>query len=324
VTSIADFVEASREAATSSPSASLSISPAGLTIRINLAGSTLIDQLQPGLLTGEGEPVAELHAFDSAGTGVAPPSPPWPTEAFKGERSEIAGFNDPPQLATYDQEYATLSFYDEDAAAGVQWFRDAGSIPPWEGGAPLRNLIRWALAPHGAHMIHAASVGGALITGPGGAGKSTTSLACALAGLPFTSDDFSVITTNSVPTAHACFAYAKATPETYELLPALEQFATAAQKDWRGKSRLKIASRITRSQEISAIVLLARAEKTGKPRKLDPPEALRRISAGNLTLMPGATSRTLAALAELVAQLPAYELAVGPDVAAIPEAIAAL
>jgi hypothetical protein len=326
VTTIEDFVAAARDAADAVPTEVVEIAPAGVPLRIHLTGRAVIDELTGPLLLAEApaEPVAEFRVFDSAESGVMPPAPPWPPSAFQGHRGEIAGFNDYPQLATYDHEYATLSFYDADANAGVQWFRDASKMAPWEGGSTVRHLIRWALSPHDANMVHAAAVGGALICGPSGAGKSTTALACALAGLPFTSDDLVITTIEDGPVAHAIYANARATKQTHALIPELDSTIPAESLDWRGKSRHPMGDRLVRSQALSVVVLPEQAQRSGPPRELSPADALRLVSAGNVQLMPGATTSTLSALTELLDVLPAYALPIGPDLAGAPEAIADL
>ena len=283
------------------------------------------DELLPSLLPAEnptGAPRERFFAFDTAESGIEPLDPPWDWSAFEKTHKTIAGYTEPPQLAVYEAEFSTLYFYDADAHAGVQWAADATRMSPGEGGATMRHFFRWALGAFGVNLIHAAAVGGALICGPSGAGKSTTSLVCALAGLPFTSDDYSLLSLeNGEPRAHALYAYAKATPESLELVPEIADFAAAARRDWRGKLRLEVADRITRSQPISCVVIPVRAERSGWPDRLAPREALRRIVAANLLIFPGATRRTLTAVTELVRSVPVYELPIGPDIEGIPAAI---
>lgn len=327
MTSVPDFVAAAEAARERAPGACVDVAAGDLRVRVELIGEDVIAMLKRGLLACDDvspDPAARIYAFESAASGVMPPKPPWPAQSFEGPRQEIPGFTDPPQLAVYDIEHATLAYYDERANAGVQWFRDGSQMAPGEGGAPLRNLLRWSMGAHGAHMLHLATAGGVLIGGPGGAGKSTTSLNCALAGLGFTSDDFSVVTLGDRPVSHAVYSCIKVTDAALELLPALANFGEAAGLDWRGKHRIDLRSRITRSQEVRAIVLPVRAERTGAPVPLAPAEALRRLTGGSMTVMTGAMQRSLAALRELLERLPAYTLEVGPDLERIPQAIAEL
>lgn len=327
MTSIIDFVAAAESARERVPVEAFEVRAGETRVRVELIGDEVIARLKRGLIVSDelaAEPAARLYAFESAASGVIPPRPPWPPESFEGPHPEVRGYTEPPELAFYDIEHATLSYYDERAAAGVQWFRDGARMTPGEGGEPLRNLLRWSLGANGAHMLHLATVGGVLIGGPSGAGKSTTSLICALAGLDFTSDDQSVITLGERIVSHGIFSCVKATDTSLALVPELADFGEAIGLDWRGKHRFDLRSRIVRSQEVRAIVLPQIAERTGELVPLAPGEALRRLTGASLPAMSCAMERTLAALRELVERLPAYTLAVGSDFGRIPEVIGEL
>jgi hypothetical protein len=332
-----DFVtrlaEVARAAAAEGPVRTLSLRPAGVPVRVQLAGAGLIERLAPGLLEGsigpEEQPAVELWAFDGAGTGLTAPSPSWGPQDYL-QREEIAGWTRPPRLASYSTDYATLSVADTDAGLGVQWLRDAAAMAPWEGGAPLRSLLRWTLARHGAHLLHAAAVGteagGVLLLGSGGAGKSTSALACLQAGMALVSDDYTLVRLGgSVPTAHPAFAIAKAGLASLELLGSgLDARAAGARLDWRGKRRLPIADVVCEALALRAVVLPRVAQRTGVAVPFDGREALRSVAGSTLLQLPGDSATTLAVLRELLSTLPVYTLEVGPDVAAIPEAIGAL
>ncbi len=327
MSSITDFVAAAEAARARAIRESLDVAVGELRVRVELIGAEVVARLRRGLLVSEdlaADPVARLLAFESAESGVAPPGPPWPVANFKPGRPEITGFTEPPQLAVYDLPHSSLAYYDERVDTGVQWFRDASRMSPGEAGEPLRNLLRWSLGAHGAHMLHLAAVGGLLIGGPSGAGKSTTALNCALAGLEFTSDDQSVITLGERTLAHGVFSCVKATDTGLGLLPGLADFGEPAGRDWRGKHRFDLTARITRSQEVHAIVFPELAGRTGELVPLAQTEALRKLIGASLPAMSCAMDRSLAALRELVDRLPAYTLEVGPDIESIPDLIGEL
>jgi hypothetical protein len=328
---IDDFIAAAGLAASKLPARVIELAPAGIRVRVNLIGERVGEALAGGLLAAEpgaagpgAAPAIELDVFDSAESGVRPPKPPWPAATFDSQRHEIAGYTEPPELALFDIDHGTLSYFDARAGRGVQWFRDARSMSSGEGGSPLRNLLRWSLAAHDVYLLHLAAAGGVLFGGIGGAGKSTSSLTCALAGLPFTSDDFSAVTLGARPEAHAVYAYVKATQATLGLLPELAEFGPLAGLDWRGKQRIDMTAKITPSQEVFAIVLPELAERTGELVELSQAEAMRRVTSGSLAVMQCDVQRSLTALRELVELLPAFKLPVGPDVEAIPAALAPL
>jgi hypothetical protein len=328
------LVDVARAAVADGPARTLALSPAGVPVRVHLAGAELIDRLAPGMLEGSIEgadvPVIDLWAFDGAGTGRAAPPPPWGPQDYL-QREEIAGWTRPPHLASYSTDYSTLSVADTASGRGVQWLRDASAMAPWEGGAPLRSILRWTLERHGVHLIHAAAVGngadGVLLLGSGGAGKSTTALACLQAGMALVADDYTLVRPGSPPTAHPAFAIAKAAPASLELLGGGEDLATravGARVDWRGKLRLPIADVVCPSLALRAIVLPRVARRTGTPVPFSGREALRSVAVSTLLQLPGDSATTLSVLRELLTALPVYALDVGPDVAAIPEAIGEL
>jgi hypothetical protein len=329
---VARLADVARAAVADGPARTLTLRPAGVPVRVHLAGAELIDRLAPGMLEesiGGDDPAIELWAFDRAGSGRAAPPPPW-TPGDYLQREEIAGWTRPPHLASYSTDYATLSVADTAAGLGVQWLRDASAMAPWEGGAPLRSILRWTLERHGIHLIHAAAVGngadGVLLLGSGGAGKSTTALACLQAGMALVADDYTLIRPGAPPTAHPAFAIAKAGPAALKLLGGggLDARAVGARVDWRGKLRLPIADVVCPSLALRAIVLPRVARRTGIPVPFSGREALRAIAVSTLLQLPGDSAATLTVLRELLAMLPVYSLEVGPDVAAIPEAIGAL
>jgi hypothetical protein len=326
------LVEVARAAAADGPARTLTLRPAGVPVCVHLAGAELIDRLAPGMLEASIEggeaPAIDLWAFDAAGTGRAAPPPPWGPQDYL-QREEIVGWTRPPHVASYSTDYATLSVADTAAGLGVQWLRDASAMAPWEGGAPLRSILRWTLERHGVHLIHAAAVGsgadGVLLLGSGGAGKSTTALACLQAGMALVADDYTLVRPGSPPTAHPAFAIAKAAPTSLALLGNdLHTRAVGARVDWRGKLRLPIADVVCPSLALRAVVLPRVARHTGTPVLFNGREALRSVAVSTLLQLPGDSATTLSVLRELLMTLPVYALDVGPDVDAIPEAIGEL
>lgn len=303
------------------------LAPGGVPVTAHLAGAALTAVLAPSLLAdpvADAEPAAVLHAFDTAGSGVPIPAPPWRGDDYL-RRDEIRGLTAGDLLGAFDVAHTTLCLYDAVSATGVLWARDAAGMAPWEPGSPLRNLLRWALAPHGRYLLHAAAVGtpagrGVLLCGPGGAGKSTTALAFLAAGLPFVADDYCLVRTDR-PRAYPLYGVAKADATTLRLVDGLTDRADRARQDWRGKWRLPIADRVAAQLDLDAVVLPRVAERTGRLRPLPARDALTRILPSTLFQLPAASAVTLAALTALLEQLPVFELEVGPDVTAIPDRI---
>lgn len=301
------------------------LAPGGVPITAQIAGTALAARLTPALLgrpaPATESPAATLHAFDTAGSGVPMPPPPWRGDDYL-RRDEIRGLTAGDLLGSYDRAHATLCLYDATEATGVLWARDAERMAPWEPGSPLRSLLRWVLAAHDLHLLHAAAVGtpagrGVLLCGPGGAGKSTTALAFLAAGLPFVADDYCLVRTDR-PQAMPVYGVAKADAATLRLVGGLRDRAERAEQDWRGKWRLPVEDLVAPYVDLDAIVLPRVAERTGHLRPLPPREALTRILPATIFQLPAASATTLQALTGLFERLPVFELEVGPDVASIP------
>lgn len=307
----------------------LDLAPGGVGVRVHLVGERVAAELAPGLLKARvaQQPVIELWSFDHASSGVVPPPAPWAQDAYR-HREEIAGWTEPPVFASFDTAHATLCAADTRAAVGVQWARDAASYAPWEGGAPLRYLLRWLLAEHGLHLVHGAVVGtgrgGVLLVGKAGSGKSTSSLACIDGGMRFVSDDYFLLSAGPEPVAYPLFTVAKADDNAIGLLGSIAERAPGAARDWRGKYRLPVADLIVDSLPLRAIVLPRRTDKTGSPIPGGGREALKEIVTSSLSQLPGASSATLAALKPAFDPLPCFELPVGPDLEQIPRALTRL
>lgn len=322
----AGFVERLRVAAAAfdDRAATVDMTLGGIGVRARVAGESLAEALVPSLLPSAAaiEPEIELRAVDGAATAAVVPALPWQPADYL-QRDEVRGWTEPPLLAAFTIVHAAVAVADTDAAIGVQWFRDAADLAPWEGGAPLRSLLHWNLARRGLHMLHAAAVdtgaGGVLVAGPGGSGKSTSALAALGQGMRFVGDDYVLVRAGTVPTAHPLYAIVKADERSLTLLPQFADRAQGAAVDWRGKLRLPIADLVCDRIELAAIVLPRVADATGEPRRVGRRAALRTLVPSMLFQLPGDARTTLAALGALIGRLPVFALDVGPDVQRIPE-----
>lgn len=155
--------------------------------------ATLSDALAGGVDPDERSPGRArltIHSLEAPCTTVMLPSPV--TE------DELAGRVAPRELAdtrwrlTWDAHAGVVRCYDRDTSTGI--YVTASRPEAWEYGAPFRAFLHWAAAKRGAVMVHASTVvgagGAALVVGPGGTGKSTTSLVGVEAGLGTVGDDY--------------------------------------------------------------------------------------------------------------------------------------
>jgi len=99
--------------------------------------------------------------------------------------------------------------FDPRGQMGLQLFGNMIDLPPWDVGAPCRILLNFAALSRGRSLVHAATLSmmdeGVLIVGPGGAGKSGTTLAGISTGLNSAGDDWVLICPTRPPTAFRAY-----------------------------------------------------------------------------------------------------------------------
>lgn len=195
---------------------------------------------------------------------------------------------------------------------------------------PAGFALAAAISGPGRQVLHAGAVAydgaAALLVGVGGAGKSTTALACALAGADFLGDDLVLVEAGDPdgPIVHSMFATAKLNADSALALGAGD-WATIGSTP-KNKTVVAVRERltVTRSAPIAALVLLA-PPVTGRPR----PERVRAAEAMSL-VMPssvpvacrtGSPADLLALVAALARRVPAYRLPLSWDLAALADAV---
>lgn len=201
-----------------------------LCVRLQFAGTSMRDLFMPALAharkkdTGVQDPDLRIQVWDSASTGVAGPPPAWSHDDYR-ERGLIRGFNTDRFRTCFQIGPDTLSMLDLDCNVGIQWVRDAGALPYYEKGAPLRHLFNWWMSEHGYMLVHAAAVAtserAALLVGRGGSGKSTSAISCLGTDLQYISDDYCLVGPADAPAVHSLYSTAKLTHDSLNQFPAL-------------------------------------------------------------------------------------------------------
>ncbi len=324
---LASFTEsvaaAGDQALAATETAELRLQIGDVAVRLRVAGRPLAARLLPALaplaVPATPAPALDITVFDTAASGVQLPPPPWPSGAYRpGDR--IEGFGGGDHEVAYALDPGVLSLVDNAGGRASFWTRDAADLPRWETGAPLRTLLRLALRGRGLQLVHGAVVGdergGVLLAGVGGSGKSTTALACALAGLGFVGDDYCVLEGTSPPRAHALYAFGKAGPASLRLLPELGAALVPGGPTPEGKELVDVGAArpgaLRHVAPLAAIVLPRVAAATGAPVRITAAEALVAIAPTTLLQLPGSGASDLSAMGALARSLPAYRLDVGP------------
>lgn len=309
-------------------------------VRLEFAGSALTAPLTRALahLAVNTQPHADItiQLWEIAESGVALPPPPWTEDAYQ-PRGEIAGYCDASHQTIYHADGRVLYLYDAARRHGIVAAFDGTLLPAYERAAALRPILFHALAEFEIQYTHAAAVGlpqgGVVLAGKGGAGKSTTALACLDSELLYVGDDYCALYAptdeSSYALAYSLYNSAKATTATIKRLPFLEtliQFWDVGGSEkaiWFMQERMP--HKILASMPIRAI-LIPRVTGT-RDTQLSPASfqaALRALMPSTITQLPNADERTVRRLLALVKRVPAYHLELGTDMPQIPQAILAL
>jgi hypothetical protein len=301
----------------------LDIAVAGHTIRIHVFSDPLWNLIYPALANRAcTSPVSDPEIEIFAAEGAWQVNFPWKT-GNGGDSVGIKGLWTEDVLATFSSDYSTLSMFDRSSSRGLFWVRSAKDLPEWEFGAPLRNILTWAFLDRGLHIVHAAGVGvadkGVMISGPGGAGKSTTTAVCLQAGFKTTGDDYCVISPSQPPQIYSLYGMMKLVPGALGTTSMFDSRLTEPRSD--GKVHFDIASSMTTSLTITEILFTQVGVRTLDPVALTPKEALLRLipSTWAQTALP--QKELLHSLSGLAQSIRSFQLEVGPDSDKIPEIV---
>ena len=164
--------------------------------------AVLLPAFAPVLSSTSGPADIEVELWDQRTTGVGIPQLPWSVGDViaRGDVRTLSGERIRVQV---DRGNELLTMWDCERRRGILWASDAHRLPYWVPAAPLRTILHWGLAGPRQHLLHAAAIGddrsGALLVGPAGSGKTTTSLACLQSGLGYVGDDCVLVEIESSP-----------------------------------------------------------------------------------------------------------------------------
>ena len=309
---------------------------AGRVLRIVFAGTAMADCFAPALAHRQIEPApradAVFHVWDSESTAVGM-IPPIFTRGCYTQRGDIWTMGSRRFRSAYFWGEFTLSLFDVETAVGLCWAHAASSLPFWAKAAPLRPLLHWWMEARGCQLMHGAAVGqtgeAVLITGKGGLGKSTTSLAALARGFDFLGDDYVVVEPDPVPRVHSLYATAKLDWGQLAQFPSLAPLIANRESPGDEKAVFSLypamAQRIVRSLPLKAVVTPRITGERGSRLERVSRTMLQRAAAfTTMAQLPHASRRTQEVLDRLVGRLPGFELALGSDLDGVVETIRSL
>lgn len=306
---------------------------AGSVVRANIIGVDLFEAFVRSfshlqISAHESAPALEIRLWDVEATGIGDPhdvityDPSQTGETVPSADGRYVYFGRPQLQTVLDRQGGTIT-----GSVG-----SASRLTLYDVGRPLHSeLLLWH-HDHDLLPVHAGLVSrdgeGVLLAGPGGSGKSTTSVMCHLAGFAYLADDYVAVEWRGDGTVHGHSIY----NSTHIDPKHLERFPQAI-------TSTAVSGTLTR--EDKSLVILSQAEAGGfsgearirvlaLPRVAHTPhttvrratkvEALLRLAPSSLFLMPyaGMGRTDFARLNELVNTIPAYWLELGEDLEEIP------
>jgi hypothetical protein len=225
-----------------------------------------------------------------------------------------------------------VTWLDRQARQLVAWRSSAAEYSLYERTKPLRLMLRVWYDDEHVQFVHSglvARVGhGALLAGGGGAGKSTTSLACLRAGLDFLGDDF--IGLEEQPdgsfVGHSLFSTVRLERHQMARFPDLSEQALVSRDALDPKSLLFLTEifpeRLPRAAAIRVLLLprVVDAE-ISRLAPASPAQALLALAPSTVIAALGPGFQGFERLARLVRSVPTYWLELGRDLRSIPACV---
>ena len=323
-----------RRAAAAGDPARMEVEVAGGRVTVHAAEQAILDRLGPALAHLEAldgsESELRSHVWDSVSAARA--TPPLPAADPAAPRGAIVYSADDGFQIAYQPGLGQMSAYDAGSGSGWFWCRDRDALPFWEPAAPFRQVMHWWFAERDVMLLHGAAVGtaegGVLLVGRGGSGKSTCALAALDSDLLYAGDDYVAVGLGGSPCVYSVYGSGKLVPDHSRRLPHLPapSFAGDGAADEKSIFFVNTAfpERMCASFPLRAVV--APRVAPGEPvfERVGAAVALRALAPSTLLQLYPARPEALARMAELLRTVPAYTLATGEHIAAIPGAIARL
>jgi hypothetical protein len=299
---------------------------AGKALRLRFAGDALIDRVTAALAHARVEDAAEpelvVDLWDSESTCQSNLRPAWPPEAYV-QHGAIAGFFDDDLQVAYSHGSGAITAVLPHSDRAIFWLSSAERFTDVDSGSPLRTLLHLWLSRSGLQLQHSAALGNpdgcVLIVGAGGAGKSSTALACLDSGLGHIADDYCVLEPGDPPRVHMLYSSIKIKPDTVErvgLDPALIANPDRAPEE---KAIVFLAEhRPERLVADAPVKAVAVPVITGRPDtrvagRLPGARALRELAPSTIFQLPGHGERAVRSMGDVVRAVPSYALEVGTD-----------
>ncbi len=269
-----------------------------------------------------------IWVAEKASSDLTLPRPFWDWTNSNGY-GRILAFDEVLYYANYDITSHTFTLLDRASNQALVWTRNVTEQPEWTRSFPFRSLWFDWLRPQGFLFIHAGAVGlpdgrGVLLTGRGGSGKSTSTLACLDSSLLYAGDDFLAVHP-ATQRVYSLYNVAKLEAGQFARFPQLQPLVYNKATMLTEKGQVFMADhfpeKIINTLHIEAMLL---------PRFTGQPDTTLRVATtadGWRALVPStvgllhSTGDYAHAVADFARPLPTFWLETGTDLAQIPARI---
>lgn len=274
--------------------------------------------------------ILTVWVADRNTSGLQLPRPFWDWTKV-GQQGRIPDISSEQGYAAFQQVGNVFTLLDRVNNRALIWADDLTALPEWERSFPFRTLLHQWLEPTPWVLVHSGGVGyasgGMLLTGKGGSGKSTATLACLDGGLGYAGDDFVLIDTQT-GTVHCLYNVAKLEADNLARFPQWKPLVGNRASMPEQKGQLSIhqhrPERLLHQFPLRAIGLPRFCGQVSTSyRSATPAEALLALAPSTMALL-GARPETFQKLSRLVEQYPLYWLETGTDLPQIPATVQAL
>lgn len=311
------------EARTRLGGAETRFSVAGVGFEVQFAGDALHDRISapfrhlPGFA---GEPSLRVMVWDTQSTGV--PEPIAVSRRYALHASSGPGAVDSDGiLAALARPDPGLTMFDAASGEAIYWVPSPNLTYGDIAGA-FRAVFTWGMAARGLQFLHSAAVAwksrAALIVGASGSGKSSTALACLLAGMEYLGDDHCLLDLRAAPQVHSLYAAAKLLDAQLERFPELDPYIVNRERvaPEKGVAILfpGFANQLPPSRPLVAVLVpKIVGGRTTSIRQIGAAAALAALAPSTLLQMAAADRGAMAAMAKLVRTVPCYALELGTE-----------
>lgn len=247
-----------------------------------------------------------------------------------GHNRSIPGLSESRLRVLWDQDHRFVQALDLESGRGFFYVADFDLLPEWEPPIPFRNFLHWWAAAEGHVFLHAGSAGtregGVVFLGRGGAGKSTTTLACLEAGLVTCGDDYVLVTGGEAPEVHSVYGTAKlkngARLRPESILRRLLPSAMAVADKTLLFPAIEMPGTFANSFPLKALAILVQGGESTSIEPASALEALRAAGPSTVLQMPFGQAEGLSAIAGLARSVPSFRITLGRDLADVGATIA--